>query len=202
VSDAARTPSIATKQPMKTTGAAQPVVLPERRSADLSDEVIRVPKTEKMEVPEPGSKAQPGESAAVGDRENRREIGDRERLTPGSTTGGGSGGTSPLSSTGVGVATDRGVSYSVQWLDGGSRHKISGELPRYPEGVNVEAQIKILTVVLPDGTVKDVSPAQKANTKLEEAAMKEVRLWRFEPLRSNLPQLEQHAVITFLFTLK
>jgi len=196
------TPSV--KKPVTIRKAAQPVVPPERRSPDLSDEVLRVPKTDKIDAPESGTTSAPAEAKTVGDRETRtgQEVGERERITPGSATGSGPGGTSPLGSTGVGADIDRGVSYSVQWLDGGTRRRISGDLPKYPEGVNVEAQIKILTVVMPDGTVREVSPAQKANTKLEDAAMKEVRLWRFEPLRSSQPQLEQNAVVTFLFKLK
>ncbi len=194
----------AVKKPVVVRKAAQPVIPPERRSLDLSDEVIRVPKTDKMDVPEPGTRSQPVETKTVGERDSRtgQDVGERERITPGNSSGTGPGGASPLGSTGAGADVDRGVSYSVQWLDGGTRRRISGDLPRYPEGVNVEAQIKILTVVMPDGTIKDVSPAQKANTRLEDAAMKEVRLWLFEALRSNQPQMEQNAVITFLFKLK
>lgn len=194
----------AVKQPVKIQKSAQPVIPPERRSLDLSDEVIQVPKTDKMDVPESGAKSQPVETKTVGERDSRtgQDVGEREQITPGSATGTGPGGSSPLGSSGVGADVDRGVSYSVQWLDGGSRRKIGGDLPKYPEGVNVEAQIKITTIVMPDGTVKAVSPVQKANTKLEDAAIKEVRLWRFEPLRSNQPQEEQNAVITFLFKLK
>ncbi|MEX0601783.1 MAG: energy transducer TonB, partial [Bacteroidota bacterium] len=62
--------------------------------------------------------------------------------------------------------------------------------------------IKILTVVGPDGSVKTLQPAQKANTALEDAAMKEVRYWRFEPLKTSQPQADQNCVITFLFKLK
>lgn len=194
----------AIKQPVQPQRASQPVLPPERRALDLSDEMVRVPKTDKMDIPEMGSKVQAAEQTTVGEREARtgQEVGERERTTPGSQTGTGPGGTSPLGSTGVGAEVDRGVSYSVQWLDGGSRRLLSFNLPRYPEGVNVEAQVQILTVVMPDGSVKVVSPVQKANPKLEEVAMKEVRQWRFEPLRSTQPQLEQNAVITFLFKLK
>lgn len=184
--------------------ASQPVLPPERRMLDLTDEMVRVPKTDKMDAPEMGSKVQAAERTTVGERETRmgQEMGDRERTTPGSQTGTGPGGTSPVGSTGIGADVDRGVSYSVQWLDGGSRRLLSFNLPEYPKGVNVEAQVQILTVVMPDGSVKVVSPTQKANPKLEEVAMNEVRQWRFEPLRSSQPQLEQNAVITFLFKLK
>jgi len=92
--------------------------------------------------------------------------------------------------------------FSMRWLQGMTRRKISGELPKYPSGTNVSAQVKILTIVLPDGTVKSVQPVQKANPSLEEAAMKAVRYWKFEPLGSSLSQVEQSCVITFYFKLK
>jgi hypothetical protein len=92
--------------------------------------------------------------------------------------------------------------FSMRWLQGMTRRKISGELPKYPPGTNVSAQVKILTIVLPDGTVKSVQPTQKANRLLEEAAMKAVRYWKFESLGSSLSQVEQSCVITFYFKLK
>ncbi|MGD0590256.1 MAG: energy transducer TonB [Bacteroidota bacterium] len=92
--------------------------------------------------------------------------------------------------------------FSMRWLQGMTRRKISGELPKYPPGTNVSAQVKILTIVLPDGTVKSVQPTQKANRLLEEAAMKAVQYWKFESLGLSLSQVEQSCVITFYFKLK
>ena len=92
--------------------------------------------------------------------------------------------------------------FSLQWLHGMTRRKLSGELPKYPQGATVSAQVRILTIVFPDGTVRSVQPEQKANSLLEEAAMKAVRFWKFEPLGSSLPQVEQTCIITFSFKLK
>jgi TonB family protein len=92
--------------------------------------------------------------------------------------------------------------FSLQWLHGMMRRKLSGELPKYPQGVSISAQVRILTIVLPDGTVRSVQPEQKANRLLEEAAMKAVRSWKFEPLGSSLSQVEQSCLITFSFRLK
>jgi protein TonB len=83
-----------------------------------------------------------------------------------------------------------------------TRRKLSGELPKYPLGAAVSAQVRILTIVLPDGTVRSVQPVQKANRLLEETAMKAVRFWKFEPLGPSLAQVEQSCIITFSFTLK
>lgn len=112
--------------------------------------------------------------------------------------GGGQGGDADRFGSGSGDA----FGYSMSWLRGGTRRKLSGALPKYPPGVNVEAQISILAVVAPDGSIKSVQPAQKANTQLENAAMKELRFWKFEPLRSSTPQIDQRCVVTFNFKLK
>ena len=95
-----------------------------------------------------------------------------------------------------------GVGYSMKWLQGGTRKKVAGDLPKYPDGVKVEAEIKLLAVVGPKGSIGTLQPAQKGNPRLEEAAMKEVRYWRFEPLRPSQPQIDQRCEIVFLFTLK
>jgi hypothetical protein len=95
-----------------------------------------------------------------------------------------------------------GDGYSLQWLQGNVRRKISGDLPKYPDGVTVEAQVRIRAVVLPDGGVKNVQPAQKGDSRLEIAAMREVKLWRFEPLPMGAPQAEQTCIVSFLFKLR
>ena len=95
-----------------------------------------------------------------------------------------------------------GGGFSLRWLKGLTRPKISGDLPKYPQGTTVSAQVKILAVVQPGGFVSSVQPVQKANRLLEDAAMKAVRTWQFEPLASTLPQVDQSCVITFVFKLK
>lgn len=182
--------------------ASQPLVLPERRMADPSNEVLPMQKAEKRDVVTEGNVRQKAGVTGTGERDATGQgIGEREQAAPTTLPPGGGAGTSP-GMGGFGGDVEKGISYSIEWTRGGTRRKISGELPRYPKDVNVEAQIKILTVVQPDGSVKSTQPAQKANTALEDAAMKEVRLWRFEPLRSFQPQNEQSCVITFLFKLK
>ncbi|MEX1139478.1 MAG: energy transducer TonB [Bacteroidota bacterium] len=182
---------------------SQPVFLPERRISNPAEEVLTTPRSEKLEVSERGTTSGTVERGSVGDRETRTgtSLGDRDQSgLPGTTAG-----TSLTPSSGIsgpGGDLEKGVSFSIQWMQGGTRRKLSGDLPKYPAGTNVEAQIKILTVVLPDGSVKSTQPAQKANTAMEDAAMKEVRFWKFEPLRVSQPQQEQTCVVTFLFTLR
>jgi hypothetical protein len=95
-----------------------------------------------------------------------------------------------------------GIGYSMKWLAGGMRRKVAGELPKYPEGSRVEAEIRLFAVVDPTGAIEALHPAQKADSRLEDAALKEVRYWRFEPLKASQPQVDQTCEITFLFTLK
>lgn len=189
--------TVATKQ------SSQPVVLPERKLASLSEESLPVSRSKKIESYE---RAPTMEKPEAGIRDNREQRagtrGDAEKELPGGGVGSGVGGVRGDGSEVEGSDIDRNIGFSIQWSAGGTRKKLSGSLPRYPEGVNLEAQIKILTVVAPDGIVKNVQPAQKADTRLENAAMKEMRFWKFESLKPNQPQVDQTCVVTFLFRLK
>jgi TonB family protein len=98
--------------------------------------------------------------------------------------------------------TDRDISYALEWEGDVTRRKVSGDIPEYPSGVNVEAVIRLRATVFPDGTVKSVQPVQRGNPRLEEAALSSVRYWRFERLSRAQPQIEQDCYITFHFTLQ
>lgn len=194
----------ATQKPTAPKMSSQLIVLPERRIPDPSPEVLRMPQAEKMETADRSAGNQKNPAVGTGDRDalSGRNLGERESR-------GTSDARSPIaadvSSIGAGSVVgdvDSGQLLSIQWKEGGTRRKISGDLPKYPSGVNVEAQVKILATVIPDGSVKFVQPAQKANTRLEDVAMAEIRYWRFEPLKSSLPQVDQICEITFLFRLR
>jgi hypothetical protein len=124
-------------------------------------------------------------------------IGSAPKPAPGIYGTGGRGGTDFY-----GDGSGGGIGYSMKWLQGGTRRKLAGDLPKYPSGAKVEAEIRLFAVVMPDGSIEALHPAQKADSRLEEAALKEVRYWRFEPLKSSQPQVDQTCEITFLFTLK
>lgn len=179
------------------------VALPERQSVSR-DEVISVPKAKKLDVPEGSGTARRSGVAGTG------RTAERDGSTRGTSAGSASVGRETGTGTGAGRSrpgvsdTETGSSRlgSVQWIGGGKRRKVSGALPRYPAGVNVAAQIKLEAVVAPDGTVRSVRPAQKGNARLEEAAMRELRRWRFEPLPRSIPQRDQRCVVTFNFTLR
>jgi len=91
--------------------------------------------------------------------------------------------------------------YSIEWM-AGTRVKVSGEVPRYPEGINKEVTIKIRFFVLPDGTVGDMIPVEKGERILEDICMRALKQWRFNKLESLAPQVRQQGVITFRFELR
>ncbi|MFN0157547.1 MAG: hypothetical protein ACKVRP_05675, partial [Bacteroidota bacterium] len=167
-------------------GGAIASVLPSRRATDLPertfagpDDILTVPSARKLDVEDPASKNKlhiADNSKGQKDRNTGLGTGRKENFTtPGSSEFAGDV-ADPLASGVSGNDVGSSVSVSMVWSDGGTRKKLSGGLPEYPEGVNVEAQIKIEATVQPDGSVKGLRPAQKGNTKLEDAAMKEVRL--------------------------
>ncbi|MCH8326755.1 MAG: hypothetical protein IIB83_09410 [Bacteroidetes bacterium] len=49
---------------------------------------------------------------------------------------------------------------------------------------------------------KNIFPLIKADTRLEDAAIKSLRQWRFEPLVSGQSEVVQTAVINFPYRLK
>ncbi len=178
--------------------------LPRRRFA-AGEEVVHVPPSTKIRADEPPTRISGHITENSPGRKERGVglgIGQKERpIVPGLGEGSGNV-TDGDAMAGAGSGVGKNVSMSMQWSDGGTRKKLSGALPEYPAGVKVEALIKIEIVVLPDGRVKSLRPIQKGNTKLEEAAMNETRLWMFEPLTKSTPQRDQTCLVTFNFRLR
>ena len=155
-------------------------------------------------------------SLTVTDHVNVDKLGDKERTgsfgtgSEGDGTGGYPGG------NGLGSGTDQGIGgpgsngtgpggypgFRIDWGGGMTRKLMRYNLPKYPEGVNITAQIKLQAIVQPDGSIKNLRPMQKANTALENVAIAEARLWKFESLNRTQPQQEQTCVITFNFELR
>jgi len=187
-------PRVTVKRP-----SAMKLDLPERRFP-VAEEPLRLPEMRKLDVAE--------RSVEKPDEGTRRAVLEEKEIGAGKTVGGerlaGDGKRAVASEAGSGIGSEvgRAIGYSIQWAGGGTRLKISGDLPVYPEGVNIEAQIRLQAVVAPDGSVKSLQPIQKAHVRLEEAAMKEVRFWKFEPLDFTQPQIDQTCVIIFNFKLK
>ncbi|MDO8550453.1 MAG: TonB family protein, partial [Ignavibacteria bacterium] len=92
--------------------------------------------------------------------------------------------------------------FDINWGGKGTRKIYSWPIPKYPEGVQKEINIRLQFTILPDGSVGSIIPKTKADTKLENAAINALRQWRFEPLSQNQKQVEQTAVIVFPYRLQ
>jgi len=86
----------------------------------------------------------------------------------------------------------------IEWGGGGNRVVLQKKLPRYPQGVNTGAQIRIKFTVSQDGTVTSMIPLQKGDPMLERAALDALRQWRFNRLKDNK---DMYGIITFTFRL-
>ena len=91
--------------------------------------------------------------------------------------------------------------YEISW-EGVVREILYDPLPAYPPGLDKEARIRIKITVLPNGTIGDLIPLQKADATLESVTMKTLKMWRLSSLKPTDPQLNQTAVITFRFVLQ
>jgi len=91
--------------------------------------------------------------------------------------------------------------FSIDFGGKGQRTIYSYSLPSYPAGVDKEIDIKLRFSILPDGTVGDVFPIRKGDTRLEMAAIRSLKQWRFEPIQTGKKVRGQVAVITFPYRL-
>jgi len=92
--------------------------------------------------------------------------------------------------------------FDIDFGGKGMRKIYSYDIPQYPPGVSKEIDVKLRFTILPDGTVGNIFPLIKADTKLETAAINSLRQWRFEPLPKGQKQKPQTVVITFPFRLR
>ncbi len=182
------------------------VELPLRTLTRNDEEIISIPKSKKIiSADAPTIVSRENKITSTEEKKNTTTLnstGAKEIIAGENTTGARNVAAAPYGSSGGGNGSGDRISFQVQWSDGGNRKLLYGEPPSYPAGVNVQAQIKLQLVVLVNGSVKFAQPVQKGNTRLENAALRRVRLWKFEPLQSAQPQVEQTAIVTFNFKLK
>ncbi len=203
VTRAEREPVVAERREAPAT--QRPVQLPERRELQQDDEIIRLPERDRVDLAQRMTEERQQPPDEMRDRRERDAgsiLGERERFqlpVPDEVRGDSpvATGSSPQQRD-----TDRDISYALEWVGDVTRKKVSGTLPEYPSGVNVEAVIRLRATVFPDGSIKSVHPVQRGNPRLEDAAQSAVRYWRFEPLSRAQPQVEQDCYITFHFTLQ
>jgi TonB family protein len=94
------------------------------------------------------------------------------------------------------------VIYSFRWSGVEVRRKIAGEIPQYPAGVTVEALARLELVVTAAGGVRSAKILQAGNAQCDEAALREVRQWKFEPLVHSRGRADQRCVVLLSFMRK
>jgi len=82
------------------------------------------------------------------------------------------------------------------------RRVISKVIPLYPEGYNVETDVKVEIWVSPDGRVERLALLKKGGNIFDQITLDALKEWRFERLTPNLPQETQRGVVTFMYRLK
>ncbi len=95
-----------------------------------------------------------------------------------------------------------GDGFAIDFGGRGKRKIYNYPLPKYPDGVSKEIDIRLRFTILPDGTVGRIIPLIKADSKLENSAINSLSQWRFEPLPKNAKQIDQTVVITFPYRLR
>lgn len=143
--------------------------------------------------PEDASSFAP-KSELSSDRKNEKDAGSGTRDV--GTKDGTADGTG-LGDKGLGPGLGPGIG-PIDWGGGGNRTVLYKKLPQYPSGVNTSAEIKIRFTVSKDGTVVSMVPLQKGDPALEQAAMKALKQWRFNPLTEDKMM---YGIITFTFKL-
>ncbi len=127
------------------------------------------------------------------DAKNVKDLNGSSYRNVGATDGSPDG--TGLAETGKGPGAGLGFG-SIEWGGGGNRAVLYKILPKYPKGVKTDAVIKIKFKVTKDGYVTDMIPLQKGDPLLEDAAMKALKRWRFNPLKEDK---DMYGIITFTF---
>jgi len=83
--------------------------------------------------------------------------------------------------------------------DVSSRQILNKNIPGYPEGIEINARIKISFEVLPSGEITNMVVVQKADPRLEMASLNALSTWRFNAILQNVVQ---KGTITFIYELK
>ncbi len=101
------------------------------------------------------------------------------------------------SDQGIGTDDDKSSPYKLEWEGEIERSTRFQELP--VNTTNSNATITVIFEVLPNGRVGIIIPRVKMNPELEKEVMRVLRTWRFSPLPSGVPQVNQRGTITFRF---
>ena len=165
------------------------VAIPEVTAKNIKDDEKISSSTEKVEKIK-NIKAGDAARTTAGNNPEGKGIGN------GRGTGSGVG-----NGNGNGFGDGLGDGFGIDW--GGRIRKIYNyTIPKYPEGVYKDIDVKLRFSILPDGSVGNILVLKKADSRLEQVAIYALRLWRFEPLQGKQQQTAQSVVITFPFRLE
>lgn len=165
---------------------SKPVELP--KQPVVSQEKVQAPRTEEIA---PAKQTAPAES-------EKAETESASRTE--NATAGAADGTSGSETGAQGSGSDEKKSSPFN-IEGLNRRALSAPLPRYAEKVN--ATIKMRITVEPGGRVVQAFPLVKGNSPaLEQASIRALLQWRFNPLPANAPQENQTGAVTFYFRLE
>lgn len=162
-------------------------------SAKKAEEVVKdieLPKAKNTESENVVVPADKSKEKAVQESKSEK-VQDTDKPAANSSNALGGGGEGPA---GLGV--------DIDWGGKGTRRIYSWSIPKYPEGVSKEIDVKLRFTILPDGTVGTIFPLIKADPRLENEAIKALRQWRFEKLPPGAKIQEQTAVIVFPYRLQ
>lgn len=190
--------------PVRTRPPAESVTLPERQMRELEEPEIHVPRR--------GAALAAAELAPLGDRlaapaPDSREIldirghtgFDQRELAGSRPEVAGDRLSAPIGETLSGGGARE--AFNIEWI-GTAREKLSGVLPTYPPGVQENMTIRLAFDVDPAGGVANAIPVQKGQAQLENAAIRAIKTWQFNPLESSAPQQVQRGVIAFHFRIR
>ncbi len=114
----------------------------------------------------------------------------------------------PISLTDEGEAKE---TPSPSFIEGES-YFIEGELsrrrllykviPPYPEGYNIETDVKVEILVSPDGSIERLVLTKRGGEIFDRLTLDVLKEWRFEKIPTNLPQESQKGIVTFMYRLR
>ncbi len=94
----------------------------------------------------------------------------------------------------------------------GESYIIEGELskrrvvykvvPPYPEGYNIETDVKVEIWVSPDGEIERLILIKKGGDIFGHITLDALKEWKFERLPTHLPQETQKGIVTFMYRLR
>lgn len=121
---------------------------------------------------------------------------DKDSVSGGEKTiGNGAGAGTGLGDKGIGTGVGLGLG-DIEWGGGGNRTVLSKVLPKSPNKLDRNVQLKVKFTVLADGTVANMKPMQKGDPLLEQQSLTALKRWRFNKIADGV---EMSGIITFSF---